>query len=106
VKGRIFMWSKEEFYSKVVKELRDVVNNPENLKCSCPKVKCEWHGKCQECVAIHRHYKNHIPNCFQQFVNEKIKAIAQIGELNVVEKEKTPPEYWDYVREQDEKSKE
>jgi len=24
----------------------------------------------------------------------------------VIEKEKTPPEYWDYVREQDEKSKE
>ena len=24
---------------------------------------------------------------------------------NVVEKEKTPPEYWDYVREQDEKAK-
>ena len=41
----------------------------------------------------------------QQFVNEKIKALAQIGELNVVEKEKTPPEYWDYVREQDEKAK-
>jgi len=47
-----------------------------------------------------------VPNCFQQFINDKIKAIAQIGELNVVEKGKTPPEYWDYVREQDKKGNE
>jgi hypothetical protein len=95
------MRSKEEFYSKVVKGIRNILNDPENLKCSCPKVKCEWHGKCRECVAIHRYYKDHLPNCFQEFVNDKIKAIAQIGELDVVEKEKTPSEYWDYVREQD-----
>jgi hypothetical protein len=95
------MRSKEEYYSKVVKEIRNILNDPENLKCSCPKVKCEWHGKCRECVAIHRYYKDHLPNCFQEFVNDKIKAIAQIGELDVVEKEKTPSEYWDYVREQD-----
>ena len=99
------MRSKEEFYSEVVQEIRSILKEPENLKCSCPKVKCEWHGKCQECVAIHRYYKDHVPNCFQQFINDKIKAIAQIGELSVHEKEKTPTEYWDYVREQDEKSK-
>lgn len=97
------MRSKEEFYNEVVKEIRSVLRDPNNLKCSCLKVKCEWHGKCQDCVAIHRYYKDHVPNCFQQFINDKIKAIAQIGELNVYEKEKTPSEYWDYVREQDKK---
>ena len=65
MKGRIFMRSKEEFYSNTVQEIRDVLKNPQNLKCSCPKVKCEWHGKCQECVAVHRYYKDHVPNCFQ-----------------------------------------
>lgn len=94
------MRSKEEFNDEVVPKIREVLKDTNNLKCSCPKTKCEWHGKCQECVAIHRFYKDHIPNCFQQFVNEKIRAIAQIGELEVYEKEKTPPEYWDYVREQ------
>ncbi|HOQ76481.1 MAG TPA: hypothetical protein PK369_07950 [Thermoclostridium sp.] len=69
------------------------LNDPENLKCPCPKVKCEWHGKCRECVALHRYYKDHVPNCFQLYINDKIKAIARIGELEVVEKEKTPPEY-------------
>ncbi|HOK42381.1 MAG TPA: hypothetical protein PLD49_01765 [Thermoclostridium caenicola] len=100
------MWSKEEFYREVVLVNRELLKDPENLKCTCPKVKCEWHGKCRECVALHRYYKDHVPNCFQQFINDKIKAIAQIGELNVVEKGKTPPEYWDYVREQDKKGNE
>ena len=99
------MRSKEEFYSDVVLKIREMLKDPDNLKCPCPKAKCEWHGKCRECVAVHRYYKDHLPNCFQQFVNEKLKAVAQIGELDVTEKEKTPPEYWDYVREQDEKPK-
>ena len=77
----------------------------ENLKCTCPKTKCEWHGKCTECVAIHRFYKDHIPNCMQQFVNEKIKEIAKIGELNISEKQKIKYEKQDYVREKDEKKK-
>ncbi len=53
------MGSKEDFYS-VVQEIRSILKDPENLKCSCPKVKCEWHGKCRECVAIHRYYKDHV----------------------------------------------
>ncbi len=97
------MMSKEDYYNKIVKVNREILKNPENLKCTCSKIKCEWHGKCQECVALHRYYKNHLPNCFQQYVNDKIKALAQIGELDVIEKEKTPSEYWDYVREQDNK---
>jgi hypothetical protein len=96
------MRTKEEYYQLVLK-LRKIVSDPQNLKCPCPKIKCEWHGKCQECVALHRYNKDHVPNCFGAFINDKIKAIAAIGELNVTEKEKTPPEYWDYVREQDKK---
>jgi hypothetical protein len=98
------MRSKEEYYN-LIKEIREILKNPDNLKCSCPKVECEWHGNCKLCVAQHRYFKDHIPNCFQEFINDKIKAIAQIGELEVVEKEKTPDEYWEYVREQDRKAK-
>jgi hypothetical protein len=36
-KGDANMRSKEVFYSKVVKELREIIKNPDNLKCSCPK---------------------------------------------------------------------
>lgn len=94
------MRTKEEYYALVLKNRR-IISDPENLKCSCPKTKCELHGKCRECVAMHRYYKDHVPNCFQQFINEKLKAVAQIGELTTEEKDKTPPEYWDYVRERD-----
>jgi hypothetical protein len=92
--------SKEEFYNTIVKEAREILKDPAIFKCSCPKVRCEWHGKCQECVALHRYYRNHVPSCFQQFIKEKITVIAQIGDLDVIEKEITPSEYWDYVREQ------
>jgi hypothetical protein len=44
------MRSKEDFYNKTVKGIRLVLSNSDNLKCTCPKTKCEWHGKCQEIV--------------------------------------------------------
>jgi len=94
------MRTKQEYY-ELVKQLRSILQDPNNLKCTCPKVECEWHGKCLECVALHRYNKDHFPNCFQNIFNDKIKAIASIGELEVKEKEKTPREYWEYVREQD-----
>ncbi len=97
------MKTKEEYY-KLVQEIREIVSNPENRKCPCPKTKCEWYGKCLECVTLHRYFKDHVPNCFQQFINDKIKAVAAIAEMDATEKEKSPPEYWDYVREQDRKT--
>jgi hypothetical protein len=97
------MRTKEEFY-QLVTELRKIALNPLFQKCSCPKAKCEWHGKCLECVTLHRYNKDHVPNCFQQIINDKIRAIASIGEMTAIEKEQTPSEYWDYVRTQDSKS--
>jgi hypothetical protein len=94
------MTSKEEYY-ELVQTIRDIVKDERNLQCSCPKTACEWHGKCRECVALHRYFQDHVPNCFQQLINDKIKALAQIGEMVAIEKEKTPPDYWEYVREQD-----
>jgi hypothetical protein len=41
-------------------------------------------------MAIHRHFKDHMPNCLQQCFNDKIKEVAQMGELEIREKEKTP----------------
>lgn len=94
------MRTKEEYYQSVMKH-RSVINDPENKKCSCPKTGCEWHGKCHDCVTLHRFYQDHIPFCFQHLLRDKITALVKIVELETVEKEKTPSEYWDYVREQD-----
>ncbi len=94
------MVTKEQYY-ELIKEIRSILGNPDNLKCICPNVKCEWHGDCKKCVAQHRYFKKHIPICLQAVFNEKMKELAQIFEMTAAEKEKTPTEYWDYVRERD-----
>jgi len=97
------MLSKEEYYN-LITDIRTVLSKSENLKCSCPKNQCEWHGNCQKCVAQHRYFKKHIPNCLQSVFNERIKEMVQIFEMTAIEDEKTPDEYWHYVRERDEKN--
>ncbi len=51
--------------------------------CSCAKP-CKFHGKCVECVAIHRAHREHLPNCFQSMVNEKLKAVSGLTEHSIV----------------------
>ncbi len=64
------MRTKEENYKLVIENMK-IVNNPENLKCTCPNTSCVWHGRCRECVAIHRYHDDHVPECFQSFTNDK-----------------------------------
>lgn len=94
------MRTKEEYYELVL-ENRKIAANPDNLKCSCTQTLCEWYGRCRECVALHRYHQDHIPACFQPFIQAKLKEIVKIAELVAVEKEKTPLEYRCYVRERD-----
>lgn len=96
------MRTKEEYYELVLKN-REIISDPNNLKCTCTQTLCEWHGRCKECVALHRYHKNHVPACLQSFINEKLKAVVEIGELYATEKEKTPIEFRMYVKEQDKK---
>jgi hypothetical protein len=90
------MRSKED-YLKFVQEIRTILASDAEAGCSCPKKKCEWHGDCYNCVRIHRHFGDHLPNCLQFILREKVKEIAGTVEMTVEPKEKTPPEYWDYV---------
>lgn len=94
------MRTKEEYYDLVLQN-RMIAGNPENLKCTCSQTMCEWHGRCRECVALHRYHQDHVPACLQPFINNKLKEIVKIGELVAVDKIKTPIEYREYVREQD-----
>ena len=94
------MISKEEYYQKI-RGIREKLDTEECRKCSCPKVNCEWHGDCYTCVRQHRINGNHIPNCLQSILDEKVKKIAEVAEMTVTKKERTPPEYWDYVRKRD-----
>lgn len=52
--------------------------------CSCRKA-CKHHGKCIECVAIHRAHRDHLPTCFRSMVNESIEKLSQLTEHSIVE---------------------
>ena len=92
------MRTKEDFVN-TVKKIRGILASAAEAKCSCPKTKCEWHGDCYNCVRIHRHFGDHIPNCLQFIIHDKIKELARAAEMKVEPKKKTPDEYWDYVNE-------
>jgi len=94
--------TKQEYYELILKD-RELVKEPEVLRCTCTQTLCEWHGRCRECVALHRYKKDHVPACLQPFINEKLKELVKIGELIAVEKEHVPVEYWQYIKEQDKK---
>lgn len=90
--------TKEE-YLAVIQQIRAMLASEQSKACSCPNLKCEWHGNCYACVRIHRHYGDHVPNCLQYILKDKIAAIAQVAEMTVARKPYTPGEYWDYVNE-------
>ena len=94
------MQTKEEYYEQVL-ENRKMLADPQFTKCTCPNTLCDWHGKCKECVAIHRHYGDHIPACLQPILSDKIKALASVVEMVPEKKAPTPTEYRLYVRERD-----
>jgi hypothetical protein len=91
------MKTKEE-YADFVKNFQDFIKSGNYPKCPCPKTYCGWHGKCFECVLLHRHQGRHVPNCLNHILADKIKSLAETAELEVSEKKMTPKEYWDYVK--------
>jgi hypothetical protein len=90
------MMEKDDYVS-LIKEIRVMLASDKEAKCSCPKAKCEWHGDCYNCIRIHRHFGDHVPNCLQFFLRDKIKEIARAAEMTAERKPMTPDEYWDHV---------
>ena len=94
------MRTKEEYYESVL-ENRKLAADPQIIKCSCPNTLCDWHDKCKECVALHRHHNDHVPVYLQPIFNGKIKALAGVAEMLTVKNESTPIEYRYFVKERD-----
>ena len=63
--------TKEEYYEMVL-ENRRLAADPDIVKCTCPNALSEWHGKCRECVALHRYHNDHIPVCLQPMIMAEI----------------------------------
>ena len=48
----------------------EILADPNNLKCPCVDVECDWHGNCKDCVALHRYHAT-LPNCLEFVGNRK-----------------------------------
>ena len=98
------MRTKEEYYEQVL-ENRKLAADPTVTACTCPNTLCDWHGKCKECIALHRYHKDHVPYCLQPIIREKVAALAGTVEMEVVQKPGTPIEYRHYVKDRDKETK-
>jgi hypothetical protein len=58
--------------------LNDVKQSGQDY-CSC-KEKCRYHGKCMQCVIIHRGHGDHLPECFYNMINKKIGVLSELTE--------------------------
>lgn len=94
------MRTKEEYYQLVL-ENRRLAGQEEVTRCTCPNTLCDWHGKCKECVALHRYHGDHVPYCLQPLLRDKVEALASTVEACLSAKPGTPLEYRHYVRKRD-----
>lgn len=88
----------KEKYAEVVKEIRAMLATDECAKCSCPNVRCEWHGDCYNCVRIYRHFGNHVPRCMQFIMDKKAARLKEAVESETRGKPVPPDEYHDYLK--------
>ena len=96
------MKTKEEYYESVL-ENRKLAADSETTKCTCPNSLCDWHGKCKECVALHRYHNDHVPFCLQPIIEDKLKMLVGTVEMTISKRTGTPIEYRHYVKEKDRK---
>lgn len=94
------MRTKEEYYEYTL-EKRKIVADPKNTRCTCPNTLCDWHGKCKECVALHRYKNEHIPVCLKPVFRDTLQSLLGIFDLSATEQEGAPREYYQYIKERD-----
>ena len=97
------MRTKEEYYEQVLQN-RKLAADPAVSRCTCPNTLCDWHGKCRECVALHRYHNDHVPFCLQPIIRDKIRALATTAEMEITAKPGTPISYRHYVKQRDKES--
>jgi hypothetical protein len=88
--------SKEEFVDVVV-SIRNMLSTDECAECSCPNIRCEWHGDCYNCIRIYRYFGRHFPRCLQFVLDKKISKITDAAKAEGQKKPLTPDGYFDYL---------
>lgn len=75
----LFKQGKSKEASKLQDEFLQLVQTSCQDYCSCPAA-CKLHGKCKECVIVHRGHGDHLPHCFQPMMNRRIAALSALTE--------------------------
>lgn len=88
--------SKEEFVG-VIEKIREVLETDECMECSCPNVRCEWHGDCHNCIRIYRHFGHHVPRCLQFVLDNKLAGITKTAQSEMEARPITSDEYYDFL---------
>jgi hypothetical protein len=73
--------------SQLQEEFLKAVKSSGEDHCPCPGG-CRYHGKCVECVIIHRGHGDHLPYCFRNMLNERIESLSGLTEHSC----RIPPE--------------
>jgi len=76
---RLFKIGERERASRLQDEFLKKIESSGEDHCTCPTA-CKFHGKCVECVIIHRGHGDHLPHCFQNLVNTRIAALSALTE--------------------------
>ena len=77
--GKLFKKGATQKASKMQDDfLHEVMHSGEDY-CSCP-ARCKFHGKCAQCVVLHRGHGDHLPHCFQLMVNRRIEELSALTE--------------------------
>ena len=58
--------------------LREALNSGED-HCPCP-ASCKLHGKCVECVTVHRGHADHVPYCMREMINRQLEGLSALTE--------------------------
>ena len=75
----LFKAGRGEEASKMQDEFLEQVRASGEDHCTCPAT-CKFHGKCVECVIIHRGHGDHLPHRFQAMVNERLGVLSALTE--------------------------
>ena len=76
---RLFKEGKHDEAEKLQDEFLEKVKNTVNDHCPCPEP-CKHHGKCIDCVIIHRGHGDHLPYCMQEMLNRKLESLSELSE--------------------------
>ncbi len=76
--GREGKMTPEEQYVMKMEALQEIIDSGIDY-CPCPEA-CPHHGKCWECLMIHRGHRDHLPYCMWDMINERLYPLQRLTE--------------------------